>query len=505
MSLIQTKEIKTTQQYPILIVLIIAMLAVAPIFASKYPPCVDIPQHAAQIALFKGIISSSNPFGYLFSIHWFTPYLFGYGLIAIFNIFFSIILATKITIALSLLLIPYTTALLLAENDSEPYYALFTIPALYGFLFNWGFLNFIVAAPIGLIFFLYTIKYTKYPTNKTAIIIAASANILFFCHALIWFYFATISSIYIAMTFKKINTALVKTIPILSSLPIAVFWFINNILTRKEQTHGMGHAIIWNQGLARLDIFPLIFGSQELVPNLAISACIIALPMLMGGRFTKKPTRWLPLITTLLIILFAPHAIFDVAFIYQRYAIFVVPFLLLTLDKPITKPKNFNAAKMASAAFIILTTVNQYFIMSGFKNETRDFDLTLKHMQPAQRVLSLIFMRNSYFSSAPVYLHFPLWYQAQKNGLVEYNFANSYIMPLQYKENNVPANVPGREWSPQLFDWNTLHGEQYEYFLIRSPINPGLYVFKNNINKVILLNHSGTWWLFEKNKAIYSN
>ena len=478
------------------LVFLASLIAILPIFITDFPPCVDIPQHAAQIALFKGTLNSSNPFANMFSIHWLTPYLTGYIIIIALNSIFNITLAIKITIAFALFMIPWSTSKLLETTQNTPLYALFTIPAIYGFSFNWGFLNFMVAAPLGILFTSYMIQYSEEQNTKKAFMMSLLINLLFFCHALIWLYFSLISVLYILASTRNIHKTFLKSLPLLSSLPLAIFWLFHTVLKAQPST-GIAPTV-YALGWWRINILPLIYGNNNTFTNTITILATIVLPLLYGAKFSRNIARWSPLIITLLIILLVPHTLLNVPFIYERFGVFVLPFFLITLNTDKPSIKYVNTFKFATLGIVFLYTLNEFIVMSGFKEETLDFKEILTSMRPGQRVISLMFSRNSSFSTAPVYLHFPLWYQAERQGLVEYNFANGFMLLVQYKHDSSPANISGFEWNPQSFNWNTSQAIMYKYFLARAPIDPGPFIFSDSGCKIFLKKNIGVWWLYER-------
>jgi hypothetical protein len=137
-----------------------------------------------------------------------------------------------------------------------------------------------------------------------------------------------------------------------------------------------------------------------------------------------------------------------------------------------------------------------------FNSEIKGFPEILASMEPGQRVLSLIFDRHDPAAIAPVFLHFPAWYSAQKQGVVDVNFALFNVEPVTYRRENPPAVKLGFEWNPEKFDWRANHGELYRYFLVRTP--PDLhyedikeFLFKGATCPISLRYRENGWWLYE--------
>src|SRR5690606_13941411 len=144
-------------------------LATTPVWMVTFPPMVDLPQHAAQVALLSEVGNPDFPLGSLFELNWFTPYLLGYLLIHALTLLIGLVPAVKTVVALALAALPLTTALLLRETGADTRWALLVIPTLYGFTYQWGLLNFLVAAPVGLVFLAIAIRHSRHPTRRTAL------------------------------------------------------------------------------------------------------------------------------------------------------------------------------------------------------------------------------------------------------------------------------------------------------------------------------------------------
>src|SRR5690348_6995364 len=134
----------------VLLVAIVSALATIPVWLPAFPPMTDLPQHAAQVAMLREMSQPAFPYRHLFEINWFTPYLVGYLLVYAFTGILGIVVACKLVVSLAIAGIPIATAVLILETGGDSRWALLSVPAMYGFDFQWGFLNFLVAVPLGL-------------------------------------------------------------------------------------------------------------------------------------------------------------------------------------------------------------------------------------------------------------------------------------------------------------------------------------------------------------------
>jgi hypothetical protein len=97
------------------------------------------------------------------------------------------------------------------------------------------------------------------------------------------------------------------------------------------------------------------------------------------------------------------------------------------------------------------------------------------------------------------YLHFPLWYQVEKQGFVDFNFAYLYESVARLSSpQSPPYNDENFVKSTGGLNWRRDYADQYRYFFVRHiyPIPPTL--FAGAKCPPVLLTTSGPWALFER-------
>src|SRR5688500_7669632 len=141
-----------------------------------------MPQQAAQIAALREIWQGNEAFTQLFEVNWFTPYLLGYLLLYALSLVVPIAVATQIVVSLSVLAMPLLTVQLLRAAGADERWKWLSIPGSFSFAFYWGFLSFLVAAPLALLFWIQTIRFVNAPSVKRGVMIALFSIFLFFSH-----------------------------------------------------------------------------------------------------------------------------------------------------------------------------------------------------------------------------------------------------------------------------------------------------------------------------------
>ena len=501
--------------------LLACVVSVLPVWLPRFPPMVDLPQHAAQIALFLNLQDANFPFAHLFDTHLFTPYLFGYSLIAVFTPWLGVVAASKLVISVALAVFPLATRYFLRAASADPYLAWFVFPALYGFSYQWGFINFIVAAPIGLLFLSLVWRQKRQTNLRSALLMTCMLYLLFFSHVLILALFGGIAAIYWWCSAERIKEFLHLAWPLATPLPLLIAW------VAVTQGHPMSKLPIeWDlswfstidsyyvfmaswitpeqAGWGRVNGFiPRLLGVRPSIIMTIFGVMLFLLPLLAGYRMTTSRTRLIPLGVIVAVLLFSPSLFFGVAFVFQRFTFLALPFFLLALDAPRVVTRRYQQLLGGLAPIIAFSWIA---LMANhalqFHKEAEGFDTILAKMVPGKRALSMIFERDDGHSIAPTFVHFAAWYSALKNGVTDPSFAITQVQPITYRPDQRPTvRTQGFEWFPQKFDWQYHAGRQYDYFVARAPIDHGVFLFREATCSIELVAQAGHWWLYHRDSG----
>ena len=201
------------------------LTSLLPIWLSTYPPMVDLPQHAGQIAALQEFWGGNPVFTEVFEINWFTPYLVGYLLVYILSLVLPIVISIKLVISVICLSIPLLSGALLREAGADERWKWLTIPSAYGFAFYWGFFNYLVAIPFGLLFLVLTIRFNRNASIINGLGIALYAIFLFFCHILALGFVSLLALSYLAgANYRNPKGLILRYIPYTAPLPLIVLW-----------------------------------------------------------------------------------------------------------------------------------------------------------------------------------------------------------------------------------------------------------------------------------------
>lgn len=474
------------------------LLCAVPVFVSHYPPMVDLPQHAAQVEAIKGVITGDWEYSDLFEITYLTPYWLGYAIVILLSIPFDVVLASKLVVAIALCAYPLSAQAFCKRMGVDPWLSWLLIPLPFGFAYDWGFLNFLVAAPFAYLFLNSAISTADENQRMRWVKVALWIHFLFFAHILIAAFFSAIAVILLSRPWNGIAGWIKRIAPLFTIAPVLTAYVIITFINANL----VSAPTYWDINLNRVpELLRGFVSAPTQSTGLIISAFAVSAPFLLGYRPHKNPLCYIPFFIYILWMLFGPHFIFGNSYTYHRFGFFGLPLYLVCFDYRIRSiALNNSAQKLLHAGFIsiaISMLAWQSIRSISFEREYNDYRELISYASPGKRMLTFTIDRDSQISSAPLYLHFPLWYQAQTRGLVDFSFASLFVI-IQYKDKlNYPIQ-PGFEWNPTRFDWDKNKGYVYDYFIFKSYINPSQWMMQRSGCRVLLVKQIGDWWLFER-------
>lgn len=234
---------------------------------------------------------------------------------------------------------------------------------------------------------------------------------------------------------------------------------------------------------------------------------MMAAPWLLGARINwREPARLVPMAMMLLLWFVVPAAALDVDYLYERFALYLLPAYALMFSYPndvVTDRKSARAIPLLTQAVMMLICWSFLGVLAvrehRFAVENEPFESLLAVTEPGQRALNLVYATESpIIHNQYTYHSFPLWYQAEQKGFVDFNFAYVLAQIVRFRPDQVPAMRPAFAESPETFNWHAVQGRVYRYFFVRhvTPLPP--HMFDNDECQVVLLKEAGEWSLFER-------
>ncbi len=487
---------------------ILVMAAALTVWAARYPPLGDLPQHAAQVTLALDLLRGESRWADIVTFNFFTPYLIGYGLIALLAQLMPIATAVKLVLSLSVLAFFWAASALRRRFGAPALLDWLVLPGFFGFAFKWGFLTFLLAAPIGILFILKALDFAQEANAKRSLQLLAWGVLLFFSHGLVFVACVGIGFCYAALDIPSRRQALIRLLPyaLLGLLAVVYYHFATEVASAQ---YTEAKPLVWDWTPRRFVRFFRFQWDVALAardrPGYLLSSFGFILfylaPFLLGMRLRLTLRRVIPFAVIALIGFTGPHMAMKTAFIYERFALFLLPFYVLMFvpaDRASTVPAGWAKFTLISVPLIFMSmTAVRAWQFHEFDKESQDFKAIMDAVPPQQRVLSMMLDKRSHAAANPyAYLHFACWYQAEKRGFVDSNFAQMLPQIVRFKPGEAVVQLPF-EWRPYRFDWARHRGEHYDYFVMRYEKRQ-FPRFLGMPCDIELVTTSGPWALYRK-------
>jgi hypothetical protein len=473
-----------------------ALLAV-PLWSVEYLPMADLPQHAAQIAIWTRW--SDPEFGYqqIYIQNWFTPYLLGYLLTFALTPFLSVKAALTTIITAAVVGVPLATRFLVRETGGNRWWVFAVFPSVFGFAFDWGFFSFLVGVPVAMVLLVFALRYAANPTRRSGVLLMAGLAGLFFVHVLLFLYVCLILGLTILSKREDWKAGLLSLAPIIVLAPLVLLWLY---VTRNTET--LTHrAMIWEMpGLTPrlVRLFSEVAGENPSPWTLFVGVFAFALPLFLGARPSRLPRRWIPFGATVVIFLLVPHEFLGTAWLYSRYVVFAIPTWLYAME-----PKRDEAPGsirlVLGPALAVTCTLMTTLQFLAYEPEVAGLKQVIDKMPANARVLSIPIRRNSRYFRTPVFLHTPVWYQAEKGGVVDFSFAINFPLLFRYRPETEPKIPRMFVWHPTRLNWDEHGASTYDYFVVRQFGKEPASLLPNINAPVTFVGRSGSWQLFRRN------
>ncbi|MEE8526180.1 MAG: hypothetical protein V3T72_19760, partial [Thermoanaerobaculia bacterium] len=202
----------------------LAVLSLLPLLVAKYPPMVDLPQHAAQIRLWQDLDQHADTH----KLNLLTPYLGTYLAGRFFAELMPILPAMKVLVALLILALPLALLHLLARTGGDRWWALLGFPLSYSFCFYWGLLNFMAAAPLGIVLVTLALDPGRSCGRQrlgSELALAVLALALLSTHGLVCAFALLAAGLATVTAAPSLRTAILRQLPFLPAAAAGVWWF----------------------------------------------------------------------------------------------------------------------------------------------------------------------------------------------------------------------------------------------------------------------------------------
>jgi hypothetical protein len=454
------------------------------------------------------LILHRSPWASEVRINYFTPYWIGYGVATILSFVMPVVVALKLQLTLAYYAFVSVLIFVRRRLGGDPRLDWLFLIGWFGYAYEYGFFTFLVAAPFAVLYIEWARSYAVSPSWRRGCILLVSGVVLFFCHGLIFLFANAIGGAYLLVQYRRNLLGAWRVFwpyALLGGLCMAYL-----LVHREVDVKPMySFSVIWQVGWFRLvGIFMWPWG---IVPKLTLALGFSYLLLFSVGwlqiRVNPNLDASVPLIVVLLVLLFIPHFAMNTFFLYQRFGLFTFPFLALALVRKNDETALQHQAKFAFAGHVILALVCTGFLVIQaraaieFDKESRDFDTVIRALDPGQRVLSLVWDKESPAAdNFAAYQNFVAWYQAEQQGFVDFNFAWFPPQIVRFKLDRLPEMGPAQllplDTSKQ-FDPDFFQIWRYKYLLERSSNTFRGNLLSSRHCNITLLKKVGEWSAYE--------
>ncbi len=487
-----------------------AVVAVAALCAAfRYLPVIDLPQHHAMVS----IIANHNDPAYGFAGRYTfdfagRPYATVYLLAAGLARLVPLDAAMRAVVALCSVAPIAGTWALLAAAGRPRIHALLTVPFAFGFLWHWGFLNFLLGTGLFLALLALVIATAERATGRRQVALGLMAVLLLFTHIHGLFMLLGLAPLF-AWAWRREGVGTLGSLRACLPLVPAALLALLFVLTTWTAAEGPWARV--SPGLAdRLRLFPELLGAgirdpwpvASLVAVAAVAAAVVVLawPRFPADRRARRrlAALLLALASQVLFYLALPLNTSTATFLSGRHALLCV-LLALPLLPALTGARAM-AARVAAVLVALITLIIVANHLQGFDREARDFDRIRAAVEPDRVMATLIFEPRSPHVHPRVtpYLHFGAYCQAERGGDLSRSFALVWNVPIRYRDDydRYPLDE-AVEYNPWLF---SLQDDlpHFDYLLIRAVRPP---VFPPELG-LRLVSHGGSWSLWANPGAL---
>lgn len=465
-----------------------------------YPPMIDVPQHAGQVALLLDIISNDHHRTGDYYLNILTPYWLGYGLWALLAQIFTLVASLKILLTLTYWLYILASVNLRKEAKADPRLDWLLIPAFFGFSFKFGFLTFLMASPLVILMLVCTLKHCEKTSRKSSFILIIGGALLFCSHALAFLYWLA-SSYLILLVHSDIKLLKrKKLIPLLILSVLPPLYFTLFKLNPTNDQIISSHSVIWHYDSPRyLELLIYPYGAPGNSPmDMYIFILMMVSPLLLKSKIKFAQPIFAPFALLLSLWFLAPDYAMKTEFLYERFSLIFIP-LYICLFTLTSKSKKLSTSKPSRtiihlaipllSLYTMLSIAWQFYL---FDKETIVFSSVLNKIPEKGRLLSIIQDQSSPAArNITLYTNFGSWYQAEKKGTTDFSFAWFPPQPIRFKKENLPDISPTMPSNIKSIHWSKFDASRYDYFLIRKIASDKSLLIPHQCTKLIA--DAGGW------------
>lgn len=452
---------------------------------AAYLPMVDLPQHAAQLAMWIRHADPAFPEARHFEVNWHTPYLTAYALARCVAMLAGVVPALKLVVWASVVAHYVAFRWLVTLLGYPRWTALLGFVTAVGYPFYFGFVSFLVAMPIALACIGAALVHREEPALRHGLRLAALAAAALASHG---FAFGLAMLFAGPLLLRGGGSLLQRLAPLSAPLLLWAVWVLPGGAVRS-----IG-ATIWDPRFVELAGLPSLFFASSSADELALALGYAALFLLATAfaRPSRQLERWAPLTFLLAGFCLFPFMMSGFGPLHPRFAALIVPALLVAFE-PRPASRLPGALVGALAAVWLVTFARR---TAAWNDEARPLATLVDALPPHLRLRPVVFSRTSAaFPGLPALLHLTAYYQVEKGGTQGYSFAMYPTSAVRYVQGFPVGMGSGEEWEPEAFRYARERGK-YDVFLVHARDDSPARLFAGHEAEIALVTRAGNWWAY---------
>ncbi|HKO53408.1 MAG TPA: hypothetical protein VJV79_37120 [Polyangiaceae bacterium] len=464
-------------------------LLLAAFFLVPYLPMVDMPQHAAQIAIWLHLHDPKWAEFQLFELNFRTPYLGAYALARALSGLVGVVPALKVVVWLSIVGHWAAFDWLVRSLGHARWLGLLGLPLGMGYGFYFGFISFIGALPFGICAICLALRHRAQPSLASGLWLGTALCATLSTHG---FALGLTLVLVAPLLLRGAGSLFARGAPLLAPALLMLVWLVPGSSARSI---GL---TVWDPRFWELRQIPglLLASSGADHGASALGVVVLGIVLLSLGRPNREPERLLPLLVMLLGYCLFPLSLGGFTPLHPRFAAFLVPSVLLAFQPSaaLRSPYLDGLIAVTCAVWFCLFAIR----LQRFARETQPIVDFVERMPQSLYIRPLIFERESNaFPGLPAMLHLSAYYVPEKGGYQGYSFAMYPTSVVRYHPEIEPTMNYAAEWHPEWFSAADELGG-YHCFLVHSSVDRSAELFGAQLDQLNLVFHEQGWWAYAR-------
>lgn len=473
------------------LLLAVALINAAPLWAARYLPFTDLPEHVAASATLR---------------HWFDPawhdretyaLAFGKSQYLAYHVAAALldvtghhpVLANRILLTAVAIALPFALRALVRAYGTDERLALLACPLFWCRPVVIGFLPYVAALPVLLFVLSLVVKQLRDPTRRRACALAALSVLVFYLHISAYAVLLMVSLVLTAL--PRVDEAAPRARRSLVTFAASCAWLAPSLLALAawgllSDADG-GPALLAHETAVRyvpqasLGFFFAVWTHDVWVSHLdeylAVVFWLIVVWLGAQRRSSEASGAWglaarvAPFVCVLVLYVAVPFKIGAGAMLNVRLGV-LMALLVLVVPRPDPGAAS-RWAFLLAAALTVVGAVNAAVQIHRSQRELGDFDAVLAQIRPGARVLALHFSRDSAITHSAPWVHVLAYHRTRRGGVASMSFSEMSHWPIQYRPGARPPKKAELFWDfePCLFR-NSADGSYYDVIVSRGDVDP---------------------------------